>query len=108
MSRSGPQLNIRNMTAFTKPQIDIVLDAAHGMPDAYVTSFSTMDQIHGKVRISARHDTHFDGLEIAMLGMLEFATHIFVVCYAVRTADLEQIHHLMMFLDPTCHATAPC
>lgn len=80
MSRSGPQLNIRNMTAFSKPQIDIVLEAAHGKPDAYITSFSTMDQIRGKVRISARHDTRFDELEIAMLGESEFAMHIFASC----------------------------
>lgn len=68
VSRSGPNLNVRNMTVFSKPQVEIILDAANGKPDAYITSFSTLDAIRGKVRITARNDTRFDELEIAMLG----------------------------------------
>lgn len=68
ITRSGPNLNVRNMTVFSKPHVDIVLDAAQGSSDAYITSFSTLDEIRGVVRITARHDTRFDELEIAMLG----------------------------------------
>ena len=68
LARAGPQLNVRNMTAFSKPQIEIVLDAAHGKSDAYITSFSTLDSIKGVVRITTRNDTRFDEIEIAMLG----------------------------------------
>jgi hypothetical protein len=67
-ARNGPNLNVRNMTVFSKPHVEIVLDAADGRPDAYITSFSTMDAIRGVVRITARNDTRFDELEIAMLG----------------------------------------
>jgi hypothetical protein len=56
------------MTVLSKPQVEIVLDAAQGKADAYITSFSTLDEIKGVVKITARHDTRFEELEIAMLG----------------------------------------
>lgn len=68
LARSGPQLNIRNMTVFSKPHVEIILDAAEGRPEAYITSFSTLDSIKGVVRVTARSDTRFDEIEIAMLG----------------------------------------
>ena len=68
LARSGPNLSIRNMTVLSKPQVEIVLDAAQGKADAYITSFSTLDEIKGVVKITARHDTRFEELEIAMLG----------------------------------------
>ncbi|KIW08563.1 uncharacterized protein PV09_00528 [Verruconis gallopava] len=68
-SRTGPGLNIRNMVAFAKPAIEIVLAGAEGRPDAYVNSFSTLDPIQGVVRITARNDTPFDDLEITMHGV---------------------------------------
>lgn len=67
-ARNGPNLNIRNMTVLSRPQIEIVLDATPGRNDAFITSFSTLDEIKGVVKITARHDTRFEDLEIAMLG----------------------------------------
>jgi hypothetical protein len=68
ISRSGPSLNIRNMTAFSKPNVEISLAASQSNSHGYINSFSTLDQIRGVVRITARHDTRFDDLEIALLG----------------------------------------
>jgi hypothetical protein len=74
ISRAGPSLNIRNMTAFSKPNVEILLAGSQQNPDAYINSFSTLDQIKGVVKITARHDTRFDDLEITMNGECNIRT----------------------------------
>jgi hypothetical protein len=56
------------MAAFSKPHIEISLEGSQGNSDAYINSFSTLDRLRGVVRITARHDTRFDELEIALQG----------------------------------------
>ena len=68
ISKSGPSLAIRNMAAFSKPQIEILLAGSERSTEAYVDSYSTLDEIKGVVKIMARHDTRFDDLEIAFVG----------------------------------------
>jgi len=99
LARAGPQLNVRNMTAFSKPQIEIVLDAAHGKSDAYITSFSTLDSIKGVVRITTRNDTRFDEIEIAMLGVTK--TYIDKLASATAMGGRqESMHRFLKLTQP--------
>jgi hypothetical protein len=61
-------LNVRNMTFFSKPEIDISLARSENSQNSYVTSFSTLDKIEGVATISAKKDTRFDDLQISFIG----------------------------------------
>ncbi|EON67216.1 hypothetical protein W97_06469 [Coniosporium apollinis CBS 100218] len=60
---------VRNLALSQQPSIDIFLKGTQGVHSAYVTSFSTMDKLEGTVSITAKHDTRFDELEIAFVGV---------------------------------------
>jgi hypothetical protein len=67
-TRNAYGLNIRNMTFFSKPEIDISLARSDDSQDSYVTSYSTLDKIEGVATISAKKDTRFDELQISFVG----------------------------------------
>ncbi|KAF2093367.1 hypothetical protein NA57DRAFT_48431 [Rhizodiscina lignyota] len=62
-------LKMRNISLLNKPHIDVQLNRTEGIYGEYITSFVTLDQIEGMVHISAKHDTKFDDIEIAFVGI---------------------------------------
>jgi len=66
--RGTIDLNIRNISFSSKPDIDISLRVSEGPLPCYAKSFSTLDKIEGIVSITARARTAFQDLEIALLG----------------------------------------
>jgi hypothetical protein len=60
---------VRNMTHYGQPTIEIHLDGTDGPRNTWVTSYSTMDTIQGFVAIKAQHDTRFEDIDIAFVGM---------------------------------------
>jgi hypothetical protein len=67
-SRNPLDLKMRNISLLNRPTIDIQLNRREGVHGEYITSYVTLDQIEGKVNITAKHDTKFDSLEISFLG----------------------------------------
>jgi hypothetical protein len=71
MNSIGSQIGhkVRNLAQLGRPTIEIELDSTlSGARGAYITSYSTMDNIEGKVSITAANDTRFDEIEIAFIG----------------------------------------
>jgi hypothetical protein len=60
---------VRNMTHYGQPSIDIKLNGSDGPHSTWVTSYSTMDTVEGTVTITASHDTRFEDIDIAFVGM---------------------------------------
>jgi hypothetical protein len=60
---------VRNMTHYGQPAIEINLAGTDGPRNTWVTSYSTMDTIEGFVAITAQHDTRFEDIDIAFVGM---------------------------------------
>jgi hypothetical protein len=60
---------VRNMTHYGQPAIEINLAGTDGPRNTWVTTYSTMDTIEGFVAITAQHDTRFEDIDIAFVGM---------------------------------------
>jgi hypothetical protein len=67
-TRHTPNLNIRNMTFLSKPDIQISVLEERGTSAKFIKSYSTLDKIEGTATISTKTDTKFDDLEITFVG----------------------------------------
>lgn len=96
-SRRGTiDLNIRNMSFSQKSDIDIFLRGSDGPFGSYIQTFSTLDKIEGVVRITPRVNTHFEDMEIAMLGMKSKRLCSFMhVCHPRVGAHVPTSHALL-------------
>ncbi|KAF1974155.1 arrestin [Bimuria novae-zelandiae CBS 107.79] len=68
------QQRVLQLAHYGQPTIDIELDESQHETSRFVTSYSTMDTIQGKVHITVQHDTRFREIEISFTG----AAHVFV------------------------------
>ncbi|KAF2427278.1 arrestin [Tothia fuscella] len=65
----GPNLNLRNMTFLSNPNVEISIPGIQGPAGNFVRSFSTLDRIEGTVNILSKTDIRFDDLEISFNGV---------------------------------------
>lgn len=59
--------NVRNIAMLGRPTVDIQLEKA-ALEGCNLPAYSTMDRIDGQVHITAKSDTKFDDIAIALTG----------------------------------------
>ena len=71
MQSIGNQIGykVRNVSHHGQPTIEIDLNDSDAHRQRFVTSYSSMDSIEGTVSITASHDTRFEDIDIAFIGV---------------------------------------
>ncbi|KAF2454708.1 hypothetical protein BDY21DRAFT_290868 [Lineolata rhizophorae] len=93
---------VRNMNLLSKPSIAIELDNT----DGYISSYSTLDRIEGKVHVTAPNDTRFDDIEISFIGQSKTFVEKFTTTSAM-TGRTDATHRFLKLTQPIESAAFP-
>lgn len=107
MQSIGNQIGykVRSMAQHGQPSIDIILNSNDG-PRRPIASYSTMDTCEGLVTITAARDTHFEDIDIALIGN----SHVFVdrmTTTPTMSGRTEANHRFLVLRQPIPVDTFP-